>query len=173
MNELEERMAGILNELEQPFTEQYEVGERVFPSYCRSKYDNCQFRNLHMRIDDDDYASCDCGGDGGYQHYSQYGDELCKWYVPAQSYPLYILDFAIFIGSNKVCIECDGFQWHYAHDWQRKYDAARDKYLRDNGWIVKRFAGITITSHRNRVKRDLKEFLDSLKPKDIIQETLI
>jgi hypothetical protein len=164
LNELETKMATILDELGQEFTPQYAVGEEYFPPYCRSKFDNCEYREAYDW--DDNEPECRCDGDRG-------GFELCEWYKPSYSYLLYILDFVLFIGQHKICIECDGFEWHHAYEWQERNDTERDKYLKDKGWIVKRFAGITITSHRGRIKKELKELFETLHPDCGIQKSLI
>jgi hypothetical protein len=138
MNELETKMASILDELGQPYTPQYPIGERYFPGYCRSIFNNCRYR---IPIEYQDVGDCECGGFNDVY-------DSCEWYVDPKSYPLYILDFAIFIDDKKVCIECDGFKWHYAYEYQKRNDSERDEYLRREGWIIRRFAGFTITRHR-------------------------
>lgn len=141
MNELEEKMASILDEIGVKYISQFEIGTK-YPEGCNSKYP-CRYK------DEDFVNPCQLAR-----------DEECEW---RQNYvPLYILDFAINIYGKNICIECDGYKWHFNRENE---DAIRDKYLKDNGWIVKRYAGTIITSHRSKVKKELSELFDSLKPK--------
>ena len=151
MNDLEAIMAGILTTLNVKWQPQYEVGQRFYPARCHSKY-YCSFQESILAEDEDIYC--------------RKGDitlEECRWLQPSAEYPKYILDFAVFVGDAKVCIECDGFNSHFH---QKLYDSDRDKYLRSNGWVVKRYAGTTIVSHKSSIKRELREFFQSLIPKN-------
>lgn len=162
MNELESKMADILKELKQPYTEQYKIGYKTVLNLCSSE-DYCPHKS------GDDYW----GGNIYCHSYNVcYEDQDCDYYTN-EFIPKYILDFAVFINNKSICIECDGFEFHRATDWQVLKDIERDKYLRDQGWIIKRFAGVTIVNHKNRIKKELKELFDSLQPKQSIQKLLI
>lgn len=158
MNGLEQKMADILTEIGAGFNDQWPVGDKNFSVKCRSKYD-CRFREV---LDYEDWSEC------SNEDYAT--DTDCNWLVPEQSHPLYILDFAVFIEEYKICLECDGFMFHHAYEYQIQNDLERDHWLISEGWIVKRYAGITITNHRSRVKKELSELLASLKP--IVQKSL-
>jgi very-short-patch-repair endonuclease len=54
----------------------------------------------------------------------------------------YRLDFAaIGAGGMKLCIECDGHNFHERTKEQAKRDRSRDRALQRDGWRVLRFAG--------------------------------
>lgn len=48
--------------------------------------------------------------------------------------PTYRLDFAYV--RRRICIEYDGFDFHELTDDQRRHDAQRRAWLRENGWTV-------------------------------------
>jgi very-short-patch-repair endonuclease len=52
----------------------------------------------------------------------------------------YRIDLALFIGNNKLAIECDGKAYHSSPK-QKAHDRKKNAYLRKNGWKVLRFSG--------------------------------
>jgi very-short-patch-repair endonuclease len=52
----------------------------------------------------------------------------------------YRIDLALFIGSKKLAIECDGKAYH-SSPRQKAHDRKKNAYLRKNGWEVLRFSG--------------------------------
>lgn len=80
----------------------------------------------------------------------------------------YRLDFAIFSKLNegdkeskvKICIECDGHDYHKTKE-QRTKDSNRDRQLILDGWTVFRFTGTEIFSKDN-CAHDLEQFLYGL-----------
>src|ERR1039458_1961899 len=139
MNELEQKMANILDELGEKYSAQYGVCPISYSAKCRSKYDNCRFRYNSNDPSDDNLSGCED------EDYAQ--DTECEWLIELKTAPLYVLDFAVFIGNWKICVECDGFYFHHADKFQEEKDAIRNQWLKENGWIVKRFTGVFITSH--------------------------
>jgi hypothetical protein len=160
VNELEQRMANILTELKIKFVAQHGIDRQCSEAKCNSRYPSCHFRGNSGEYEqaicrDEDYAI----------------DSECEWFQDGRIYYRYVLDFAIFYKNRQICIECDGFNFHHATSQQESRDSFRDQYLRNNNWIIKRFAGTTITSHPGSVKKELQELINSIddedKPKQI------
>lgn len=59
----------------------------------------------------------------------------------------YRLDFALFCGTKRVDVECDGHDFHERTKEQARRDRSRDRALQAAGWIVCRFTGSEI--HRD------------------------
>lgn len=71
----------------------------------------------------------------------------------------YRLDFALFCKKGKLDIECDGRGFHSAPG-QRAKDAARDKWLKLNGWTTLRFGEHEVF---NNVKICIREIKTAIK----------
>jgi len=153
---IEEKMSAILDELRVAYTAQFEVGEQKFGGECRS-HRWCEWK------DNDNYSSYD-PGTGPVCQVEGHPDseDVCSWFSEIKIYPLYRLDFAIEIKEQKIAIECDGYDYHKRTTEQAQSDIKRDKWLRDNGWIVKRYSGTFIVNHRSKVKREIQEIIDKL-----------
>lgn len=164
---IEAEMGKLLDEMKIPYQSQVEVGAQKFGGRCRSHY-GCDYAEDNLDTPDyDDYEEGiihredpHCLVDG----LPNSGE--CRWYSQIVTYPLYRLDFAVFIGEHKIAIECDGFDYHKRLSQQVENDIIRDRWLREHGWIVKRYGGTFITRHRNKVKQDIRELVDRLTPKD-------
>ena len=144
-------MAEILNELKRPYQCQVEVGKQYFPTRCKSNL-YCSYQKENET--DDEITDCEF-------------EYECNWKIPSSNYPLYILDFAVEIGNTKIAIECDGFNFHHAYKYQEYKDTTRDKWLRNNGWIVIRFDGTTLYRHRGQIKKDLIALFNKYKPQQV------
>jgi very-short-patch-repair endonuclease len=64
------------------------------------------------------------------------------------------VDFAF--PDAKLAVECDGYRYH--HD-RRTQDAARDKFLRSQGWRVLRFSGDEIRANPSRCVAVIRKHL--------------
>jgi very-short-patch-repair endonuclease len=64
----------------------------------------------------------------------------------------YVIDFAFIEGDTKIAIEADGF-WH---KHRKQYDAERDLYFSQNGWITLRFTEQEISHEIEKVIRTIQ-----------------
>ena len=72
----------------------------------------------------------------------------------------------------KLAIECDGRAYHTS-DEQVKYDKARDKIIKKEGWTIKRFSGKSIFNNTALVVcRIIEEFYPDYKNKYYYLETM-
>lgn len=89
----------------------------------------------------------------GFDGYEGCVDETCKYNYNNQ-YNKYFLDFAMIKEKVKVAIELDGWQFHKN---KKKQDDNRDRYLEQEGWIVKRHPYSTVIKNKERIFDDLIE----------------
>ncbi len=57
---------------------------------------------------------------------------------------------------NKIAVECDGKAFHSSPK-QKQHDRKKDKFLRENGYIVLRFSGRDIYRRQQYILRKIKE----------------
>lgn len=72
----------------------------------------------------------------------------------------YRLDMVIF--NPKICIECDGREWHSTAT-QKAHDRRRTAYLRRKGWKVIRFSGRQINRDVKRCVRRVRDEIEKLR----------
>jgi hypothetical protein len=132
------------------FVSQFSIGEQYYPARCKGVH-WCEYCENSELLDTNILYCGDIDVD-------------CEHRIDGKLYPLYILDFAIFAYGKKICIECDGFYFHRSNNNQIEKDKNRDKYLIDRNWVVKRYAGTTIISRPNIIKKDLLNLISSIKP---------
>ena len=163
---IEEKMGAILDSLGIEYETQVEVGEQRYGGQCRSRYGCVEMMDYEDRggREEDEEWDCPCGGHPDFLH-----RELCEWYAPIKVYALYRLDFAVRVGSHKIAIECDGYNYHMRFDYQILNDLKRDKWLKDDGWVVRRFSSTRINNSAKKVGKEIEELIRSLGPKP--QET--
>jgi hypothetical protein len=112
-------------------------------------------------IEDEGYIE-GCAIDGeDYQEEVCYkkGDDCssCKYFYSHHNrFIRYILDFALFKRKKKIDVELDGYQFHKD---RKAYDEKRNKFLEEDGWIVKRFSSSRINKEYQSVLLELKECL--------------
>lgn len=80
-------------------------------------------------------------------------DKLNVKYVREYKISRIHVDFAI--PSAKIAVECDGYRYHRDHD----RDAARDAFLKSQGWTVLRFTGTQIRADPQACARRIYEHL--------------
>jgi hypothetical protein len=155
---IEEKMAGILEELGVTYACQVEVGGRHFPARCKSAR-GCRWQGDEEQAE---YAegieslpTCEC------DDFAELEDHTCRWLVPAATHLRYRLDFALEVYGQKVDVECDGAGFHRSEE-QVAHDLERDRWLKDQGWLVRRFTGGQIISQRAMVKRELRNVIADL-----------
>lgn len=153
---IEEAMGKLLDGIGIAYQTQVEVGKQKFGGQCRF-WGYCEDKEESYLLDEDELPDCLSEGDDPYQY-----DESCQWYIPIKEYPLYRIDLVIEINNQKVALECDGYEYHKRNSQQMAGDTLKDKWLRDNGWIVRRFSGTYITRFPGKVKRDIQELVSEL-----------
>jgi very-short-patch-repair endonuclease len=160
VDEIELEMEQLLKDVGLRYVAQFPVGQQHFPAKCRSRF-KCWRQGED--VDDDEEDNVDVyDWSGGEEKYCD-GDYSrgCKYKIPSRTYPKYILDFAVYVGTHKIDVECDGFAYHSSPS-QVASDVERTKYLESFGWVVQRFAGTTIHSRKGEVKKILTALVKSL-----------
>ena len=72
----------------------------------------------------------------------------------------YYLDFALLHSDGrKVCVECDGHDYHERTKEQAQRDRERDRYLTLRDWRVLRFTGSEIYHDAEKCVRETIEHL--------------
>lgn len=53
----------------------------------------------------------------------------------------FFADFLVWMGAEKIVVECDGDEFHARTQGQASRDRSRDRYMQDHGFKVYRFTG--------------------------------
>jgi len=161
MTGIEKEMAGILDAMGVSY--EHEMGVFRVRGHCRSQYP-CKVDRSAWHEDSESNV---CPRDGDVPLGES---EECDWW--ACEYYLYRVDFAVFVGTEKVAIECDGYMYHHKNQDLAK-DRQKEEALRRAGWHVVRYRGSTIHNDKRRVERELRQLFNALKEKPGVQEALL
>lgn len=153
MNEIEQRMAAILDGIPVRFSPQHEVGRKVFKARCKSHLP-CQYQDPVNYVDDDEIHICDLDT-----------QIECRWRIAAVSYPQFKLDFAIFREPFKIDVEVDGWWFHRATEEQVRSDKRRDIALQAMGWQIVRFRADEVHNKPTSVQKRVRAILVECQPK--------
>lgn len=85
-------------------------------------------------------------------------------WIAIQECPIapYRVDFAFFGMGGRVCVECDGHDYHERTPGQAMHDRRRDRFFQKNGWHVMRFTGTEIVRDAAACADELFELLGIL-----------